>query len=138
MIFLTQTDFNAKISPDILNQITDLDNAVLNDAEASAIALITDAFADKYDLTVEFAKTADNRHKNLIRWLLNLTLYFIYERIPDSQVPERVVKNYDDTIKEIEMIERGKRATTLQVIVNPDTQRPHTVFRWGSQPPRSY
>jgi len=138
MTFLTPDDFLMKMSEDIRNQITDTNDAILDDAEIHATAIIQDAFYDKYDLDAEFAKTGDERHRNLLRWMLNLTVYFIYERIPDTEVPERVVKNYDDTVAEIKAIEQGKRNTSLTKLIREDNLRKETNFRWGSNEPRTH
>lgn len=132
MIYLTEGDFVAKISDNILEQILDGNNTILDEAEQSATAIIQDAFAEKYDLDAEFAKTVTDRHKNLLRWMLNLTLYFLYERVHDNQVPDRVVKNYDDTVSEIKSIEQGKRNTSLLKLIREDNARKETNFRWGS------
>jgi len=132
MIYLTEGDFVAKISDNILEQILDGNNTILDEAEQSATAIIQDAFAQKYDLDAEFAKTGTDRHKNLLRWMLNLTLYFLYERVHDNQVPDRVVKNYDDTVSEIKSIEQGKRNTSLLKLIREDNARKETNFRWGS------
>ena len=137
MVFLTKEDFKIKLSTDIIAQITDSDDAVLDDAELQAMAIIQEALSITYDLDSEFAKTTDARHKNLMRWMLNLTVYFIYELVPDTQVPERVVKNYDDTIAKIEKLEAGKGNTTLSKIVD-ETGKTNTVFRWGSNTKRSH
>ncbi|OQY03198.1 MAG: hypothetical protein B6I20_05620 [Bacteroidetes bacterium 4572_117] len=138
MVFITTDDFNRKFSEDIREQITESDTTILDDAEADAMAIVQDAFSQTYDLDAEFAETDGDRHKNLIRWMLNLMVYFIYERVPDNQVPERVVKNYDDTIAEIKGIESGKKNTTLAKIVDVDSGKTNTVFRWGSNTKRSH
>ena len=136
MIFLTLQDFDLKVSPDIRNQITDSNDVLLDDAEASAMAVIQDAFFDKFDLDTEFAQTGTARHKNLLRWMLNLTLYYIYERVPDTQVPERIVKNYDDTIDEIKAIEQGKKNTSLKKLIDIETEIPVSNFRGSKGTPR--
>jgi hypothetical protein len=138
MNFLTPEDFNLKLSTDILDQITESDETILDDAELHATAIIEDAFSATYDLDAEFAKTTTDRHKNLLKWMLNLTIYFIYERVPSQQVPDRVVKNYDDTILEIKGIESGKRNTTLALKVDETTGKANTVFRWGSNTKKSH
>ena len=78
MIFLTQADFKIKLPQYIQEQITDNDSEILDDAEAQAMAVIQDNLSDLYDLDTEFAKTDTERHKNLLRWLLNLSMYFIH------------------------------------------------------------
>jgi hypothetical protein len=133
MIFITEDDFKRKLSVDIRAQITESDPDILDDVEADAMAIIQDALSPTYDLDAEFAKAEDDRNKNLIRIMLNLMVYFIYERVPDTQVPERVVKNYDDTISEINKIEAGKKNISLAKIVDEETGEVSTVFRWGEQ-----
>jgi hypothetical protein len=138
MIFITEDDFKRKLSVDIRAQITESDPDILDDVEADAMAIIQDALSPTYDLDAEFAKAEDDRNKNLIRIMLNLMVYFIYERVPDTQVPERVVKNYDDTISEINKIEAGKKNISLAKIVDEETGEVSTVFRWGSNKKRAH
>jgi hypothetical protein len=138
MTFLTTDDFLLKLPEDIRNQITGGDDTIIDEAESQATAIIQDAFFEKYDLGAEFAKTGTDRHVNLLRWVLNLTIYFIYERIPANQVPERIVKNYDDTIVEIKNVEAGKRNTTLAKLIREDNLRKETNFRWGAEKPRKH
>jgi hypothetical protein len=137
MNFLLEDDFKLKIDAGIRTQIIDTDDSVMDEAELQATAIIQDALSHIYDLDAEFAKTSTDRHKNLIRWMLNLSVYFIYERVPDMQVPERVVKNYDDTVNEIKSIESGKRNTTLTKLIDEDGNN-NTIFRWGSNTKRSH
>jgi phage gp36-like protein len=138
MNFLTRDDFDTKLSEDIVSQIIETDDTILDDAELQATAIIEDALSKTYDLDAEFAKTDTDRHKNLLRWMMNLAVYFIYERIPSNQVPDRVVKNYDDTIAEIKGIESGKRNTSLTLKVDETTGKTNSVFRFGSNLKRSH
>ena len=68
---------------------------------------------------------------------MNLAVYFFYERIPDEQVPARIVKNYDDTRSDLEKIARGKMHTTLESMLNDDETK-KTIFSWSSNPPREH
>ena len=68
---------------------------------------------------------------------MNLAVYFFYERIPDEQVPARVVKNYDDTRSDLDKIARGKLSVTLTHLTDDDGKK-ETVFHWGSNPKRSH
>ncbi len=132
MIFLLDTDFANKIDNAVKLQITGGDEEVMNQAEKTAMAMVSGSLAELYDLALEYAKTGTERNQVLVRWLLNIALYDLYERIPDNQLPERVVKNYDDTLKMLEKIESGKRTCTLTKLTN-ETGAKKTVFRWGSE-----
>ena len=136
MIFLNFNDITAKIPESILSQITDSFDHVLNQAEKQAIALVRDALAGKYDLDTELQKNHDERHQSLVRWITDLVIYFIYNRVPDMQIPERVWKNYDDTRKELELISLGKRQTTLTPAFNNNNR--NTYFNYTAKTDRNY
>jgi len=138
MTFAALQDFYFKVSQNILDQITEAQNTLVDDAEAQAIALIKDALDQKYDMQTEFAKTGTDRNLNLLRWVLNLSVYFLYQRVPDDQVPARVVKDYDDTRDEIKLIEQGKRNTAFARYIITDTNIVKTNFRWGSESKRTH
>ncbi len=119
----------------MLNQITDNNDDNLDKAEKSAIGSINDMLSGYYNINAELAKSGDNRHSNLLKWMINLALYFVYSRIPDDEIPERVIKDYDDTMKTLEKIATGKTPTTLQAVtVDGEKKR---VFRMGSKKVRS-
>jgi hypothetical protein len=89
-----------------------------------------------YNIGLELSKTGSSRHQALLGWMLYLSVYFLYERIPDSELPDRVVKNYDDTMEMLRQIARGKTPTTLTpVTVDGKAKR---TFRMGSNTPRSH
>lgn len=136
MSFLTKNDFNSKITANVLNQITGGDDTLLSDAENKAAAVINDMLSGNYNIALELAKTGTSRHQALLGWMLYLAVYFLYERIPDSELPERVVKNYDDTLTVLKDIARGKTPTTLTPVkVDGKAKR---TFRMGGNTPRSH
>lgn len=136
MTFLTINDFNRKASEEIINQITGSDDTLLEDAESGAIGIITDKLSQRYNIPLELSRTGSSRHQALLMWLLNIAIYLLYERIPDDEIPERVVKDYDDTMSTITSIARGKEPTTLATIsVDGEAKR---VFRMGSNTKRSH
>jgi phage gp36-like protein len=136
MSFLTKNDFTSKITSSVLNQITGSDDTLLIDAENKAAAVITDMLQGNYNIAVELSKTGNGRHQALLGWMLYLAVYFLYERIPDSELPDRVVKNYDDTMYMLRQIARGKTPTSLTPrTVDGKAKR---TFRMGSTTPRSH
>ena len=137
MIFLTLNDITAKIPEAILSQITDSIDAVLDQAEQQAIAYVRDHLTGKYDIDAELQKTGADRHPSLVRWLTDLVIYYIYNRVPDVQIPDRVWKNYDDTRKELEQISLGKRQTTLTPVYNDENIRV-TYFSFDTKKDRTH
>lgn len=142
MAYLDKADYKNMIKAHRLDQILDdLENAapddVLDDSESEAIAVIRDALVANYDVDNIFGRTGDDRHKNVLRWAKYLVMYFIYDRIPDELVPDRVIKNYDDTMQLLQDIADGKRSVDLPRLQNTDGTT-KTKFRWGSQTARSH
>lgn len=138
MIFLLEGDFDNKLDESVKAQITGGSGEPFDLAEKTAMATVTDSLSELYNLTTEYAKTGTDRHPILVKWLVSIAMYDLYERIPDNQLPKRVVKNYDDTLKTIEKIEQGKKTCTLTKITDPITGNPKTVFRWGSEKRRTH
>lgn len=130
MIFLIKTDIEQRLTANILTQITGDDDSLLDNAEATAIGTVTDMLSEMYNLEIELAKTAQERHTNLKTWLVSLSAYNLYAHIPDNEVPERILKDYDDTLNILTKIAQGKLPTTLTPIENEDgtTKR---VVRYG-------
>lgn len=139
MAFLTKDDIITRIQEKHLDQITEGNDGLIDDASATAQATIRDSLFDKYDCTTVFAATGDDRNKNVLRWMIVLTIYYLYERIPDKLVPERVVKNYDDTLGLLLDIQDGKKGVDLPRLIKEGTDGlPKTKFRYGGEIQRTH
>jgi hypothetical protein len=67
--------------------------------------------------------------------------YFVYQRVPDRQIPDRILQNYKETKETLIAIDRGRQSTALPLRTDlPDAEggSPAHRFRWGSQTPRSH
>jgi phage gp36-like protein len=137
MIFLTENDFNTHLSENIIEQITSEDSDLLDAAEATAIGIVTDMIAGMYDIDSELEQTGSNRHAPLKLWLLAIAAYQLYRAIPDSEVPDRIIKDYDDAIETLRQIGRGKMPTSLTP-VNTASGTSKRVFRMKSNTPRQH
>ncbi len=135
--FIEKSDYNYQLRTYKLDQIIDEDDTVLDDAEEDAIAEVKDYLFQNYNTELIFSQTGSQRSKNVLRWVKNVVIYYIYERVPDELVPERVIKDYDDTIEKLEKISAGDIAADLPRR-QTEEGKPKTQFRWGSQPARSH
>lgn len=143
--FIEKTDYKYQMRTYRLEQILEAadedEDEILNAAEEEALGMLTKFLGDKYDMALELGKTGSSRHKVLLRWAKVLVIYYIYERVPDEMVPERVVKNYDDVMKMLEKIEDGEAGipglTPKTGEVDGESQ-PVTRRRWGSLTKRTH
>lgn len=136
-MFITLKDLHGRINPTILDQITGGDTELIDDAEASASAIITDALEQVYELEAEWQAVGGERNRRLVLWMLSLMGYFLYASVPDDAIPERIVKDYDDTRAELQKVEDGKLAVNLPRKTAEDGTK-RTKFRWGSNPIRQH
>lgn len=137
MRFLTEQDFLTGVNVQILKQIINGEAFRLDDAENIALSHICSKLGDRYNLVRELSLSGEARNRNLIRWALAISIYHLYNTVPDLESPERVRQNYSDTLKEIAAISSGKEGTDLIKLTEPSGQK-KTRFRWGSKPRRSH
>lgn len=142
MAFITADDYKAAIKETNLTRMLDNDTAAREDAEATAIATIRDSLFSRYDTDVIFGSEGDDRPKQVVRWVIVLSLYYLYERLPQTMMPDRIKNNYEQLLGWLVDIEDGKKALDLPRRTQADadgTQVPITKFRHGSSlPPRSH
>lgn len=135
--FITKDDYKHSIRTYRLDQLLDDDDDVLTPAEDEAEAIIIDALYKSYNTEHILTQTGDDRAKNVLKWMKCLVLYAIYQRVPDELVPERVVKDYDDTMRTLNNIAAGKMSVNLPRRVDVESKQV-TKFRYGSVSARSH
>lgn len=145
--FILKTDYLPNIRRARLDQILEAadedEDVMLDSAETEAVGMVRKFLDTKYDMDVELAKAGAARHKVLLRMLKTLVIYYIYERVPDDMVPDRVKNNYKETMDMLKAIEAGDSSIpglTTKMIANPNADGesiPKTKRMWGSQPKRS-
>ena len=137
MSFLNKDDYYRKLDESIINQITGGNDDLLDNAETTAAGIITDMLSGNYNIAAELAKSGSSSHENLMLWMLNLSAYLIYDRIPDNEIPERVIKDFDDTMDTLQKIAIGRTPTTLTPVTD-ESGKSKRVFRMGSKPARGH
>lgn len=135
--YIQKDDYYYKIRGTRLDQILKDDDSLLDNAEDAAIQVVKDALHSRYDIDTIFSKTGANRDQQVLRWISTIVLYYVYERINDKVVPQRVIDNYDETMEFLKELEKGKRSTQLPRITKEDG-KPKSIFRWGSNTKRSH
>jgi hypothetical protein len=132
------SDYKVYVTEKRLNMILEDQLSILEEAELTAQQVIDDHLYPYYDTPVIFG--AINDHRSVKRWIMVITIYLVYERIPDALVPERVVKNYDDVLNTLSRISDGKGVVNLPRLTHAvdGAETPNTKFRWGSQPKRTH
>lgn len=131
--FITKENYKTYVHDKRLNMIIQEDDTLLDDAEETAESVIKDALYSRYDVDAIFDEIGTARHRTVVKWTISLALYYLYERIPDKLTPDRVIKNYDDTLNWLQDIADGKKSVNLPQLTKEDGGL-KTKFRWGSNP----
>jgi len=136
--FIDKTkDFKGFLSTRILTKLNNEYDSELINAEKLAIGMVRDACADKYNMDAELARTGTERNATLIRWLAILATYFMYNDVADDDIPERVIKNYDDVVSQLSRINSGKESVQFTRLTDSDGETT-TKFMYGSDTRRSH
>lgn len=138
MSLLQKSDLQTFIRTYRLDEITDDNDAVIDAAIADAEAMVIDNLHATFDTSIIWNTTGNDRPKNVLVWIKYIALYYIYERVADDLVPERVIKNYEETIKTLRKIANGDLEVNLPRIIIAETGKPRTKFRYGGNNPRTY
>ena len=135
--FLTYTDYQTRLSERILSIFKAEDPDSLTKATYIAVGKLTDRLADKYSISGELAKSGSARNISLVEYALSIAVYSLYSKVSDQEIPERIIKDYDDAMSDLKLISQGKLSCTLPL--NTDTEGNTTSrIRMGSNDPRSH
>ena len=134
---LTKEDLLASIRLYKLDQILDEDDTILDLVFAEAESDMINLLSDNYNTESIFSQTGSARNASVIGWGKHLALYKLYARIPDEQVPARVIKDYDNTMELLVKIAEGKFPVSLPKRIEPDGKK-KTKILWGSDKKRTH
>lgn len=119
MQFLILTDFDGIINTNTLAQLVGLANADIDRAEDLAFSELSPLYG-RYNIPLELAKAGSARNKEMIRLLVHITAYYLYNKVQDDDIPERIIDNYRAQLGNVEKIAAGKMYTTITPLFNAD------------------
>ena len=122
---------------EILEDTDPENNANLQAAMDEAESIVKDFLYARYNTESIFSQTGSDRSNTVLGWLRAITLYKLYERIPDELLPERIVLNYEETMKIVGYVSEGRRDINLPRRVTTEGVKT-TKFRGGGDKRREY
>ena len=135
--YLQTCDFLVFISEASLRKLIRDEDCKITGAQTMAYGYISEKLSGRYQIGKELLQEGENRNASMLRWMTVLTVYFLYQSVPDDDIPERVRLNYEDVLKEIDRVASGKDNSTLIPVLD-HSGKPRTSFRWTSSPRRSH
>lgn len=120
-MYLQKTDYKTRISTDLLDLVIAEGSSNGDDLLATASKIAEDTINSTagvlYDFNAEFAATGGVRNGKILSWALSIAVYELYQRVPDANVPQKAIKNYDDTMTELSKCAMGKFPLKLPTAV---------------------
>lgn len=116
--FLTIKDYLVFITEGVLKKIVRDNDTKLTDSERMAYGYIYEKLSGRFNIDLEIACRGEDRNPALVRWMAVLAIYYIYQSVPDEEIPERVRQNYEDAITEIQRVASGKDNSTLSPVTD--------------------
>ena len=114
MAFIEQTDLERYIDADDLAQIVDDNTEVIPGAIDDAIEYSKEMLRQRYDVDFEFAQVAPDRHRQLLKQTIAITLFFISERLPTDVLPENRGMAYERAVDWLKQVASGARMPSLK------------------------
>ncbi len=77
-----------------------------------------------YNVSGEWEKTDADRNGYILALALSIALYEIYQRADDDDIPEKVIKNYNDAMDALHAVASGKEPLNLPPRVDDNNAGP--------------
>jgi len=132
MAFIEKTDFDQAIRDNILDDITESDDALITKACRASVDLMKGYLNARYDTAVIFSQTGDNRNPVVLMYGIDIALYDLHRLINPRKIPAFRTERYK-AAKEWLM-------DVSESIINPDLPVPDSgdkeYILYGSNPKR--
>ena len=138
-MFLTIEDYASVCTTFELETLSaDTPNRLI--AEAAAIEQISSYIRHRYDADKVFDAIGNERNPLIVQCAVNITLYLMVHRLPQSMGHERRECLYNDSIAWLKDVQNSKASPDLPTYSSPDGSQSdtHNPVRFGSQKPNEY
>jgi Protein of unknown function (DUF1320) len=135
---IQKSDYAAQIRDHNLMAMLNQDESILLKAELDAIGLVQFYLA-RHELTPEFTKTGEHRHRMLLLWLKRIVLYILHGRLTGREIPKHIGDDYAETLTDLRNVRDGKAQLDIPLKMVEDangTKKGQTAIRHGSNLPK--
>lgn len=133
-MYLTKTDIEAGIQPEILTVISRNDDNI-NTAIAEAVAEVSAYLRVRYDTDTEFAKTGTSRNTMVVKTVRDIAIYNCYGASNPVNMPDAQIQKYKDAISFLTKVQ-GERASIEGMDRISDEVSGSSYLKYGGNPKR--
>lgn len=131
-MFLTDEDYKA-VCDDFELELLQANTEIRQQAEKAAMEKISSYTRDRYDMDKAFAQQGDCRNPMLVDCAVNISIYIMVHRLPQSMGSDRRIQLYEDSIKWLRDVQASKASPDMPKYVSEDGDTDsHNPVRFGS------
>ena len=130
MAFIVKSDLLTYIDESTIDQLTDGTDAYVVEAIKDAEERIKEKISPRYDMDVELNRVGDNRQRSLLKHCINLSIFYLFQRLYTDVLPEGRVEAKDEAEQWLDDVYNGKLNVNLETNDEPNEQG--WPLRWGS------
>ena len=120
MPFLEVEDYGVQIQDYELDALTNGVDALRLKSELAAQAEMESYLRDRFDVAVIFSKTADDRNKLIVMYLIDMALYHLFSNLTPRTVPDIRADRYRAAIDWLRRVAKGELNPGLPLVENED------------------
>ena len=130
MAFIVKADLLRYIDESTVDQLTDNNDTLVDEAIKDAEERITEKISPRVDTAAEFAKVDPDRNRSLLKHCINLSIYYLFERLYTDVLPEGRTQGMETSEQWLNDVYEGKINVSLDK--KDEANQEGWPLRWGS------
>ena len=135
--FLTPEDYRS-VCDDYEFETIEAHTDIRRQAEAAALEQISSYTRHRYDMQRAWAMRGDQRNAMIVQCAVNIALWLIIHRLPQSMGHEQRECLYNDAIKWLRDVQASKSSPDLPIYESDTGEDTRNPVRFGSMTPNRY
>jgi hypothetical protein len=135
-MFLSEDDYKG-VCDDFEMEAIEANTDLRLTSERAAQEMVCSYTRGRYDMARAYAATGDDRNVMLVQCTVNIVLWLMIHRLPESMGHERRECLYNDTIKWLKAVQDGKASPDFPYYSSDDgtDTDTHNPIRFGGDKP---
>lgn len=130
MAFIDKTDLTRYVDSSTIDQLTDNDDALVDEAILDAQDRVKEIIQARYDIDAEFAKLTTARNRSLLKHTINIAIYFLFQRLYTNVLPEGRIEAFEQAETWLKDVYSGR--VMVDMAKNDEINEEGWPLRWGS------
>ena len=137
MSFILKEDYGGVIKEDYLDDITQMDDIILEQVQARAISLMKSYLTNRFDVEAIFSKTGTDRNGVVLMYAMDITLYLLHKSTNPRKVPKNRHESYQEAMAWLEGVNELKINPDLPIVTNSEGEDDKAYLKFGSNTKRN-